>query len=149
MFEFSTGVGYNRRTIRASGKGGYWEKENGNLMTKQLPDDCKLKHSRLYVRSITAPVYFTFKIGKDKDRFTIGPEFIYNYRASAVTRYYVPGGDRVKHKITGLKPNRFCVGLFVSTDWTGIPIYFRWQPANIFDGVKGPKMGFYSFGIML
>lgn len=151
-FEFATGAGYNRRTVRASGKGAFWEKEDGNLVVDRLNDAFKLKHSRLYIRSLLLPVQFTFKFGKDRDRITIGPELIYNIGANAVTRYIYDDEDKdmVTHKISGLKPNRLSVGLFVFTDCVlGIPLYFRWQPANIFDGVKGPKMGFYSFGLLL
>ncbi|MBQ9185062.1 MAG: hypothetical protein IJ151_04240 [Bacteroidales bacterium] len=147
--EIAAGIGGDRRTIRCSGKGSFWEKENGNLIVSTLPDGCELKHSRLYINSLVVPMLFTFKVGKDKTRITVGPELIYNYSANAVTRYYLPDGDMVTHKISGLDPNGFSVGLHVSTDVLGIPLYFRWQPATIFDGVKGPKMGYYSFGFLL
>lgn len=149
-FVFRTGIGYNRRCLRVAGHN-YWEKENDLLVIRPVSDENRLKHSRLYVRSLTLPVLFTFKLGpKHRKSIMLGPELSYNFQANAVTRYVNTDGDRVTHKISGLKPEHFNVGLVVSSNCLlGIPLYFRWQPANIFDGVKGPKMGYYSFGLLL
>ena len=147
-FQASIGISYDRRCIRTQGNN-IWDKEEDALVISPIPEG-SVKHSRLYVHSLTVPVLFTINFTKGHEGITFGPELIYNISANSVTKVKGPDGTSISYNKSGFKPEKVQFGIYVSSDLIfGLPLFFRWQPGKIFDTANGPKMGFYSFGLML
>ncbi len=147
-FVASIGLSYDRKCIRTNGNN-VWDKEGDYLFINPIPEG-SVKHSRLYIHSVTMPLLFTINVNKKHEGITFGPELIYNISAESATKVIAPDGSTIKYDQGGYKPNKVQFGVYVSTDLLfGLPLFFRWQPGRLFDADKGPKMGFYSFGIML
>lgn len=146
FISFRTGIGFEDKWVRTSEKGTAWSLDNevAGIIAEPAVD---MKFSRLHIHSVYAPALLALSPVKGF-KVTAGPEFHWNYKACASTKYTF-AGKTYTEKAHDFKVERFSYDLYASVKFAGICVYVRYTPKDIFQEGYGPQFKYWSIGLVL
>ena len=136
---FSLGVGYDNKRFSLKRPNCFVMDETTNIVsTETYPDNVKERSSVLSVRAIQFPLLFQQDLGEDF-HIVLGASMNWNVYAKCNTHYKV---NKTTHDVSyrGIKQNKVTLDVIGALSYSGLAIYCRFTPSNMFKQGYGPEI---------